>query len=150
MLQCTGNLVSTYVDSSQPNRQVNMIYLVGPAGPLAVHTPEVCYGSNNYQVVERARSKTITDVDGKQHAFSVITFRENRAGNRRLRVYYGWNRDREWVAPSIPRTAFAGVRSLHKLQIATHLEGDEEVDAGERFLQESLPLFREIYKRSEE
>lgn len=145
MLRCTGNLVGAYANPK--NELVSMVFLVGPAGPLAIHTPDVCYGSNNYSTVEAKRKKTIVDSEGNEHEFSVITFKENKAGNRLLRVYYAWNYEGDWVAPAMPRTAFAGIPMLYKIQVATNAisQNDEESDAGERFLQENLPRFKEIY-----
>ncbi len=139
MLRCAGNAVGSYRNPA--GELVSMIYLVGPAGPLAVHTPDVCYGSSNFRVFETTKPTAIVDANGNEHDFSVITFKENKAGDRPLRVYYAWNRNGEWVAPSVPRTAFAGVPMLYKMQVATHsVEKDENgLDAGERFLRDALP-----------
>lgn len=146
MLRCEGNVVGSYVEEST-GHQVSMVFLVGPTGPLAVHTPEVCYGSNNFSVVENRAQKIITDVDGTDHEFSVITFKENRAGNRLLRVYYAWNYDGNWRSPAHPRTSFAGRPMLHKIQIATHaLTTNGEADAGERFLIDNLPNLGALIK----
>lgn len=144
MLRCAGNSVGAY--SNRSGDAVNMVLLVGPAGPLAVHTPEVCYGSNNFTIHESTQATKITDSTGKEHDFSVVTFRENKAGNRLLRVYYAWNRDQTWVAPSSPRSAFAGIPMLYKVQVATHdVQKDRDnLDAGERFLGEALPLLGKI------
>ena len=142
MLRCAGDFVASFSNST--GDLVNVVMLVGPAGPLAVHTPDVCYGSNNYALHEHTRQVTITDVEGEEHEFSVITFRENSAGERLLRVYYAWNRDGEWVAPGFPRGAFAGVPMLYKIQVATNqVKRDaEDLDAGERFLREALPQLK--------
>ena len=120
MLRCAGSTVRTYVHK-QTGQSVSLIFLVGPAGPLAIHTPDVCYGSNNYTAVESRRQKTIRDVNGNEHPFSVITFAENELGQRLLRVYYAWNSNGDWLAPSTPRTAFAGLPMLYKVQVATQL-----------------------------
>lgn len=147
MLRCEGDVVGSYVDQSS-NDLVSMVFLVGPTGPLAVHTPDVCYGSSNFTIAEKKRKKVIIDSEGESHEFSVITFKENRAGNRLFRVYYAWNHDGEWKSPPHPRTSFAGIPMLFKIQIATNviLQTKDEVDAGERFLQQNLPLLDEIYK----
>ena len=146
MLRSTGDFAGSFVNPA--NELISMVFLVGPAGPLAIHTPDVCYGSNNYSTFEAKRKKTIVDSEGNEHEFSVITFQENKAGNRLLRVYYAWNYKGDWVAPAMPRTAFAGVPMLYKIQVATNAisRNDGELDAGERFLRENLPRFKEIYR----
>ena len=142
MLRCSGNFVANF--SNSKGDLVNVVMLVGPAGPLAVHTPDVCYGSNNYTIHEPTRQTTIVDENGEEHQFSVITFRENNVGERLLRVYYAWNRSDEWVAPGFPRTAFAGVPMLYKIQVATNQVSRDanDLDAGERFLREALPRMK--------
>ncbi len=146
MLRCPGSAVGSY--SNSKGDLVSAVFLVGPAGPLAVHTPDVCYGSNNYTIHEPTRRTTIVDANGIEHPFSVITFRENSAGNRLLRVYFAWHDEGAWVAPEVPRTAFAGTPMLYKLQVATHSVTKDEtnLDAGERFLRDSIPLLQQMLK----
>ena len=144
MLRCAGSTVRSYVNT-QTGESVSLVLLVGPAGPLAVHTPEVCYGSLNFTTVQPRQRKIITDVNGNEHPFAFITFEENKVGHRLQRVYYAWNRSGTWVAPHSPRTSFAGVPMLYKAQIATNAVGDQaEMDAAEKFLRESLPLLKDI------
>lgn len=144
MLRCAGSTVRSYIHP-QTGESVSLIFLVGPAGPLAIHTPEVCYGSSNFTTVEARKRKIIKDVNGDEHPFSYITFAENKVGKQLQRVYYAWNRGGEWVAPDSPRTSFAGVPMLYKVQIATNAVGGEaEMDAAEKFLRDSLPLWKDI------
>ena len=48
MLECTGNIVRTY-ENQRTGEVVSVFVIVGPAGPIAVHTPEICYSSQNYK-----------------------------------------------------------------------------------------------------
>jgi hypothetical protein len=147
MLRCTGNILRVYMHEPT-GRQVSLALMVGPAGPLAVHTPEVCYRSTNYREQESRRRTRIVDRAGGRHDFFVTTFRENRAGERLLRVYYAWNLNQEWVAPAGARTAFAGVSMLYKIQAATFVgEGDEpEADAARDFLEDALLEIQAAFK----
>jgi hypothetical protein len=141
MLRCTGNVFRVY--AHQPTgHQVTVVFMVGPTGPLVVHTPDACYRSGNYGQQSRT-GKRIVDRDGSEHEFLVTTFRENNAGDRLLRVYYSWNHEGQWKAPTRARTAFAGVPMLYKIQVATH--DIAEVDAGERFLRDALPILQAVY-----
>jgi hypothetical protein len=141
-LRCTGNVFRVY--AHQPTgKRVTVVFMVGPAGPLVIHTPAVCYRSSNYRHQQYRKRKQIVDRDGNEHEFSVTTFRENNAGDRLLRVYYSWNHRGQWKAPAGARTAFAGVSMLYKIQVATHDIAD--VDAGETFLRDALPQLQAVY-----
>lgn len=144
MLRCAGSTVRSYVHA-ETGEAVSLIFLVGPAGPLAIHTPEVCYGSSNFTTVEARKRKLIKDVKGNEHPFSFITFSENKVGQRLQRVYYAWNRGGKWMAPDSPRTSFAGIPMLYKVQVATNaIGGETEMDAAEKFLRDSLPVWKDI------
>ncbi len=144
MLRCVGNTVRNYVHQDT-KQSVSVVFMVGPAGPLAIHTPEVCYGSANFTTAEQRQQKKIKDVNGDEHPFSVITFEENKMGKRLLRVYYAWNKGGEWVAPDTPRTSFAGVPMLYKIQLATNsIDDSTNMDAAEKFLMENLSVLKDI------
>jgi hypothetical protein len=141
MLRCTGNIFRVYVH--QPTgKQVTVVFMVGPSGPLVMHTPDACYRSGNYSQHQSRAKRQIIDRQGQPHEFLVTTFQENAAGNRLLRVYYSWNQSGEWKAPLAARTAFAGVPMLYKIQVATHDIAD--IDAGEMFLRDALPELRTV------
>lgn len=143
MLRCTGDVFGSYTNPS--GEQVNMTFLVGPAGPLAIHTAEVCYGSSNYTVLGQVDRQTLVDDAGEEHQFAVVMFEENRAGNRPLKVYYAWNEDGKWIAPETPRSAFTGTAMLHKIQVATMTIDDESgQDAAAKFLRQNLPKLQQI------
>lgn len=144
MLRCVGNTVRNYVHE-QTQESVSLVLMVGPAGPLAIHTPEVCYGSANFTTAEKRQQRLIKDVNGDEHPFSVITFEENKMGKRLLRVYYAWNKAGDWKAPASPRTSFAGVPMLYKLQLATNsIDESTNMDAAEKFLIENLSALKDI------
>lgn len=144
MLRCAGSIVRNYVHQGT-GEGVSLIFLVGPAGPLAQHTPEVCYGSGSFTIAEPTRNTVIQEVGDEKNDFLVVTFSENHVGNRLLRVYYAWNNKGKWLAPSQPRAAFAGIPMLYKVQIATNALGDKNTqDAAARFLQACLPIWKEI------
>lgn len=144
MLRCTGDVFGSY--RNRHGEQVSMTVLVGPAGPLAIHTAEVCYGSSNFTLLSGGERKVVTDSNGVEHEFAVATFEENNAGKRPLKVYYAWSTGDKWQAPKAPRSAFAGTPMLYKLQIATNLDGHnkDETDAAEKFLLQNLHKLQEL------
>ncbi|HEX5445312.1 MAG TPA: exosortase-associated EpsI family protein, partial [Pirellulales bacterium] len=54
MLRCSAYLNRTY-RHRVTNDRVYVALLAGPAGPLSVHTPDVCYGSQDYQTIVAPR-----------------------------------------------------------------------------------------------
>ena len=146
MLRCTGNVYADYVDPAS-GEKVSVILMYGPAGPLAVHTPDVCYASSNFTQRRDRRRETIAGDADQTHEFWSIEFEENAVGNRPLQVTYGWKSSEAWVAPHEARTAFAGIPVLHKVQVASHdVTQGSKVGAGVRFLSDALPILEEICK----
>ena len=145
MLRVSGDVFARY--ATPTGEHVSMTFLVGPAGPLAIHTAEVCYGSANYTIQGGVQRETIIDDAGTEHQFAVVVFRENRVGNRPLKVYYAWNKGDRWIAPVSPRTEFAGTPMLYKIQIATADVGADDnthVDSAAKFLKQNLPKLNQI------
>ena len=144
MLRSVGSVLRRYTHEAT-GETISLVFLVGPAGPLAIHTPEVCYGSNNFTVVDPRGRSIVEDVQGNEHPFSVVTFAENDLRQRRQRIYYAWNHQNTWIAPEQPRSAFAGLPMLYKVQVSTYLQGDgERQDAANKFLSVCLPICEQI------
>ncbi len=131
MLQCTGYVNRVY-RHEETGQLVSLVLMVGPAGPLAIHTPEVCYRSNNFSIFEPRRPVSLETEDRGSHDFSVVTFQVNDASGSYLRVYYGWSQGESWVSPSQPRYDFAGSRMLYKVQVASaaDISHDGGIDSG--------------------
>jgi hypothetical protein len=142
-----------YVNDDTGER-VSMILLVGQAGPLVAHTPEVCYSSANYSIVASDRPEIISSDRGRG-TFARVILRSNSTAGEGQRVYYGWRPPRgEWQAPESPRMTLGGSPMLYKLQLATDDVADAtgesnesgQADAGQRFLADLLPVLDPILK----
>jgi hypothetical protein len=140
MLRCTGNFLRVY-KNKLTGREVSVVMMVGPTGPLVQHTPDVCYRSSNYRTDQSRRRVEIVDRSGASHPFFLTTFRENAAAGRRLQVHYGWYHAGTWRAPENPRTGFSAIPMVYKIQVATfiHPNGELNEDVGGEFLKEALP-----------
>jgi len=140
MLSCAGYVNRKYVDR-ETGDVVSLAIYVGPPGPIAVHTPEVCYSSRDY-TAEGARKRV--DFPGSNeigHTLWNTRFRSNNAIGERLSVYYGWLADDAWTAAESPRFAYAGSPMLFKLQIAAPVppaDAAEQKDPCRAFLQELM------------
>jgi hypothetical protein len=140
MLQCAGYVNRVYTDQST-GESVKVVVMVGPAGPLSVHTPEICYRSTNYEIQQPRQTISIPGDRSTPHTFSTVTFEVNDASSRHLRVYYAWSDGNGWIAPSQPRFYFAGKSLLYKVQVATQTSDSHNggIDPGLRFIHSALP-----------
>lgn len=139
-LHCAGYVSRKYVDR-RTGDEISLAIIVGPSGPVSVHTPEICYSSQAYTIEEPRKAKELVDVAGNRHAFWFTTFSSNVAIAEELRVYYGWSADRTWNASESPRFEFAGKPMLFKLQIAAEvppLHADAGKDPCQDFLEQLL------------
>jgi hypothetical protein len=131
----------TYVHGSS-GETVSMIVLAGLAGPMAVHTPEICMPSREYESIQAPEQIEVAALGKKQKFFSSL-FRAKTLEGQKVNVYYGWSRDGDvWEAPDYPRVTFAPLPMLYKVQVvcAEPAVPSEGPTAGEKFLADLLPL----------
>ena len=141
MLQCAGYILRTY-ENLDTGESVNMFIILGPPGPISVHTPEVCYDSQGYPIRD-PRQRVRIDPDGPEDEFWALTLRSKDLDAGVLRVYYAWSTGGPWWATKGPRYAYAGSPYLYKIQLASRLPSyvDSEVnDPCSRFLQDFVPV----------
>jgi hypothetical protein len=142
MLECSGNFTRVY-QNMITGEQVNVAMLVGPPGPTAVHTPEICYSSRDHQVSERRTVVQMNPQADPGSSLWKLTFRSNDLEQSLLRVYYGWHgADGSWQASDNPRFEFGGQSLLYKIQLAGRMPADGSTagdDSVARFLQDFLP-----------
>jgi hypothetical protein len=144
MLQCAGYVFRTYVDTCT-GEQVRVAILLGPPGPIAVHTPEICFSSRDYHQEALRRRVAVPGAEGGDDAFWAVTFRANDLQRQSLRIYYGWTTGGKWEAAESPRYGFAGSPYLYKIQLATFVPSwarTETQDPCRRFLADFLPSAR--------
>jgi len=118
MLQCTGYVARCYAHA-KTGETVNVMVILGPAGPTAVHTPEICFSSRDYQQTEDRQVVVLKDATDNAHRFWSLAFKANYPRDNTLRVMYAWTDGSFWQAPEDARFAFAGKPYLYKIQIQT-------------------------------
>jgi hypothetical protein len=150
MLECVG-----YVGRQYENRETGEVVaaavLLGPAGPISVHTPEVCYSSRDYTFQQPRTRIKLGPSENPQDELWSTTLQSTRLDASYLRVYYGWSTGGPWSAPADGRFAFAGKRYLYKIQVAGVLPsmGDESAsDPALSFLKASLPVVKQLLVES--
>lgn len=142
VLQCKGNIYRKYKHNDTGETLV-VALLLGPAGPISVHTPEVCYSSRDYDTSKKRKKTTITLPSGEEHDFWEVFAKSKHIELPSQRVLYAWTTGTTWEAANRPRFAYAGARHLYKLQIAAPIQDDsakEDFDPCQDFLSEFLAL----------
>ena len=140
MLECAGHINRRYVNE-ETGKSLQLAIMLGPTGPIAVHTPEICYSSRAYEVQGERKESVLEASTGERHSFWTVDFTTRNALADGLRVYYAWGDGQKWFASNSPRFEFAGAPLLYKLQLATYVNpyaGDEGSDPSRQFLEELL------------
>jgi hypothetical protein len=122
---------------------VVMVLVCGRPGPVATHTPEVCYGASGFKV-EAKKAVRLAGLDPAPQFWTSDATRTNATEETRLRMYWAWNGGQGWVASHEARRDFPRHRHpvLHKLYVLRGLadgEGRSSDEACEAFLRVLLP-----------
>jgi hypothetical protein len=144
-LQCVGYFNRIYTNHVTGDA-VTVTLIVGPMGPTAAHTPEVCYSSRDDTIVDARSAVSVGDPEQAGAQFWTIVFRANDLNADLSRVYYGWSTGDHWLVPDRPRFEFAGYPYLYKIQVTSHSvrrANQEASDPGRRFLTDFAPIFRD-------
>jgi hypothetical protein len=120
MLQCEGHVNRRYVNR-RTGDSIGLALIVGPPGPTAVHTPEICYSSRAFQQEQERLPERIADGSGREHAFWRVRFRAKEVGGLPMAAWYAWSNGGPWEASRNPRYAYGGGRLLHKIQLSANL-----------------------------
>jgi hypothetical protein len=116
LLQCAAYLHAAYTND-QTGDTVVVAIVGGPAGPVSVHAPEMCYSATDYEIVGDQKQITVTDREGTLHRLWQLHAKSPHAFKPNLRVIYAWNSGRGWQASTVPRLAYAGLPVLYNLQL---------------------------------
>lgn len=136
MLQCAGHVYRHYMHQDT-GEIVRMVIIVGPSGPTAVHTPEICFSSRDYEMAGEREQVELSAKSGQDHSFWQRDFSPRNALAESLRVHYAWSLGDVWQASEAPRYQFAASPLLYKIQLAASRSptaSDDTPDAGYQFL----------------
>lgn len=141
ILQCYGSLLREYMNTTTGDR-VKVFVVCGPRGPIAVHTPEVCYSSAGTEPAGDRVAMPILS-DGESQSLWRVKFREQSStAPPSLEIWYGWSDGGPWKAASLPRVWLTD--SLYKIQVAgPPARPGEELSPAEDFLRAFLPSLQE-------
>ena len=144
MLECTGYFVRNYQNQAT-GELVSATLLLGPPGPISVHTPEICFPTHNYQIMGKREAIAIRDANGREDQFWTLGYRAKNLRGDMLRVYYSWTDGDRWSADGDPRFKYAGKPYLYKIQLSAPLPAGADLktdDPCKKFLEDFLPAAR--------
>ena len=127
LLECVGHFQAAYRSTLHPNWIVQVLLMVGPSGPLLVHSPGVCYpAAGNVKIGEDEVLK-FRSAKGSIFELRVMNFTRSNLDGTKLRVGYTFSNGQNWENPIDARRHFAGEPFLYKLQFQTMLPSDHEI-----------------------
>jgi hypothetical protein len=143
----TGCLTRTYVnDVSGASLTVSLVY--GRPGPVAIHTPDVCYVASGFDDQGSARFSPPLGPSLPAAEFKTAQFvRTKEADQTTLRVFWSWNAGGVWKVSDTPRFAFAREPVLYKLHLVRELSNPNEPleeDPCIEFMQLFLPELQKV------
>ena len=140
MLQCPAHMNRVY-EHQQTGDLVTLSVLMGPPGPVSVHTPEICYSSRDYSIDGERRKISVGNTGEAVHTFWELPLKAANADGVPLRVFYGWSSGILWEAAQYPRFSYGGSH-LYKLQMAITANPSlksRDFDPAQDFLNSFLP-----------
>ena len=127
------------VDLLRPIKAINRIYvnsprqlsahvfvLLGPTGPTAAHTPEICFNARDYRLTDKPKMTRVDGDSGNDSECMSSKFQSRNAAGSFLNSWHAWTTDGTWEVPENPRFYFANNRYLFKVQVAISYDGSEE------------------------
>jgi len=149
-LRCTGYINRHYVNQKL-GREVTVLLMVGQSGPLVRHPPEICYGNQANELMQKPANVDLSSPDARKHTFRFLRYKNPGAASGEFSVCYGWSADGTWDVPDYPRLKFGGEPLLYKLQVLTSDPVPRDVNlpvATTKFMDEFLPLLRDRLQAS--
>jgi len=140
LLHCYGSSLQVY-QNSNTGRRVNVAVLFGPRGPIAVHTPEICYSGQGLKQAGETKREAI-EVGGEENTVWRVNFLSTLDSKPELDAYYAWSDGGKWQAADYPRVWLTG--KLYKIQLACQPTENGGVSDAVLFLQQFLPKLQPL------
>lgn len=143
LLRCDDYLYRTYRNGTT-NQQVTLAVLHGPRGPIAVHTPDICYVSKGVEPVGPRKLVKLEEPQ-QENSFWFINFQDKKGLSGITEVAYAWSDGGAWVAAKEPR--YWPTFQLFKIQVAGKTP-DVGMSAGcKEFLKEIEPHLSALLRK---
>lgn len=102
--------------NARDGREVTILLVCGLPGPIAVHTPDICYRGAGYEPDSGPVAGVFGAAEGGPGQYLTGCFRKAGAPvPEALDILWSWNAGDRWEAPDRPRVSFAGRPWLYKI-----------------------------------
>jgi hypothetical protein len=135
----TAQLSRRYVHR-RTGKMVTVYLVCGRPGPIAVHTPDVCYAAGGFQVTSQTKYSL---PEPPAELETALMTKKRVADQMRLRIFWSWSGTGGWSVPENPRLTFARYPMLYKLyvlrelsQVSEPLDDDPCIDLMRQLLPE--------------
>jgi hypothetical protein len=135
---CRELAVKGYINRTYKHRDsdtlVQVLLMVGQAGPLLRHPPNICYANMaNEQIGDM--TKIHTTATDPPSTFNLLEYKRARSvTNDRFLVAYAMATDAAWKVPAMPRVEFGAAPMLYKVQLLTPLDPSKTRESGTELL----------------
>jgi len=154
MLRIQNSYISRIYRHADTQDVVYMTLMVGPAGRVTVHTPEVCFGGMDYEKEMTPTrvpiSVQVESEDGEIREIQDTFWRLDFVGrsldiNNRISFYWGVSTGDAWQAHERERSRweYRKMRFVYKLQAQAYSGAGDENDTVKRFLEDCLPTIHQ-------
>ncbi|HEX6984498.1 MAG TPA: hypothetical protein VF170_03940 [Planctomycetaceae bacterium] len=143
--EAAGGIAASYRSrNAESPGTVQVMLLCGPAGPIALHPPTVCFQGTGYRQCSDVKRVDVKDASGRDAGTFFATEFERTADGipERIRTWWAWTADGRWAAPENPRFLFAGEPVLFKLYLTEQVDPGSDDSAIPKFAGEFLPRLR--------
>jgi hypothetical protein len=142
VLQCQSYLYRIY-RHQKSGQKVNIVILLGPPGPISVHTPEICYSGQGFRPDGGRVTLALSQPEKpEKDEFWSVRMKPLQEDGFVQQVYYAWSAGDRWTKPDNPRWTFRRQPYLYKLQMASvqpresEANADSQSQGAENFLRE--------------
>lgn len=119
ILECSGYVHRLYQHKTT-GQVVNVVVLLGPPGPISVHTPEVCYAGQGFEAAgERRRVELAAKNKKERNEFWSVRMNNAKDASASQEVLYAWSTGGAWETPESPRWTYRRQPYLYKIQAAS-------------------------------
>jgi hypothetical protein len=107
--------------NARTGEAVTMFLVCGRPGPVAIHTPDVCYAASGYGM--GTPIKYAPPQGSAAEFWTTDMARTTHADRSQMRIFWAWNAGDGWRASDQPRFQFAAAPVLFKMYLLRELSG---------------------------
>lgn len=121
---------------------VTVMVLCGKSGPIAAHTPDVCFQGQGLSMTAEPATAAVPFGAGEAANFWSARFtRSGLAGTETSLALWSWSSDGQWEAAGRPRVEYARAPFLYKLYVIRPVGNSDQRGVDEPVLKEFLQVF---------